>query len=114
MQQWDFLDDYHAVISCQIFNNHFGDAMKTFKKIKYFKLDSTNPKDVWEKIRASNLFERFDEAVYHTILQMIVKLCTLKCQAFHGQAEFENCHNWSRMAYEISKTIQINFFILKG
>ena len=113
MQQWDFLHDYYALITCQIYNNRFGDAMKTFKKIKYFKLDSTNPKDVLEKIKASNLFERFHEAVSHTILQMIMKLCTLKCQAFHGQADFENCHKWSRMAYEISKNIQINFFIIK-
>ena len=78
MQQWDFLDDYHAIISCQIFNDHFGDALKTFKKIKYFKLDSTNTNDILEKIKASNLFERFHEAVSHTILQMILKLCTFE------------------------------------
>ena len=74
MQQWDFLDDYHAIISCQIFNDHFGDALKTFKKIKYFKLDSTNATDVFEKVKASNLFESFHELTSHTILQKIMQL----------------------------------------
>ena len=88
--------------------------MKTFKKIKYFKLDSTNATDVFEKVKASNLCETFHEPTSHTILQMIMKLCTSKCQAFYGQADFVNCHIWSCMTYEISKNIQKNFFIIKG
>ena len=114
VQQWDFLHDYYALITCQIYNNRFGDAMKTFKKIKYFKLDSTNATDVFEKVKASNLFESFHELTSHTILQKIMQLCTSKCQALYGQADFVNCHIWSCMTYEISKNIQKNFFIIKG
>ena len=46
--------EYTDLISCQIKSNCVKDAMKTFKKIKYFKLDSMNTKDVENSIEPFN------------------------------------------------------------
>ena len=61
--------------------------MNTFKKIKYFKLDSINPKDVEDYMRSFN--SSFDEnqddinLIYRT-LQTVAILCEQKCRALHG------------------------------
>ena len=74
-QQWHFLAEYKDLIFSQICNHRFGDAMKTFRKIKYFKLDSMNIKDVFECIKPFSM----DENDYF-IRCVIGELCTLKCQ----------------------------------
>ena len=61
--------------------------MNTFKKIKYFKLDSMNPKDVEDYMRSFN--SSFDEDqddinLIYTTLQTVAILCEQKCRALHG------------------------------
>ena len=61
--------------------------MNTFKKIKYFKLDSMNPKDVEDYMRSFN--SSFDEDqddinLVYTTLQTVAILCEQKCRALHG------------------------------
>lgn len=53
--------EYKDLISCQIKSNCVKDAMKTFKKIKYFKLDSMNAKDV------ENTLEPFNKGIYNRL-----------------------------------------------
>ena len=53
-QKVEFLMEYADLISCQIKSNCVKDAMKTFKKIKYFKLDSMNAKDVENALEPLN------------------------------------------------------------
>ena len=61
--------------------------MNAFKKIKYFKLDSMNPKDVEDYMRSFN--SSFDgnpddiNLLYRT-LQTVGILCEQKCRALHG------------------------------
>ena len=55
---WELLNCYKDLISSQIQCNQFEDAMKTFKKMKLYKLDSMNPRDVQECIDL--LYDRLD------------------------------------------------------
>ena len=56
LEQWELLATYQNLISSQIKNNCFDGAMKTFKKIKLFKLDCMNPNDVHECVGKKNLW----------------------------------------------------------
>ena len=53
-EQWELLAHYKDLIDCQIKNNCFDDAIKTFEKIKIFKLYSMDPKDVHECLVSFN------------------------------------------------------------
>ena len=61
--------------------------MNTFKKIRYFKLDSMNPKDVEEYMGSFNSSFNVDQddinLIYRT-LQTVATLCEQKCRALHG------------------------------
>ena len=87
LQQWELLAHYKDYIETQLRCNCFQEAMNTFKKIKYFKLDSMNPKDVEDYMRSFN--SSFDEnqddinLIYRT-LQTVAILCEQKCRALHG------------------------------
>ena len=87
LQQWELLAHYKDFIETQLRCYCFQDAMNTFKKIKYFKLDSMNPKDVEDYMRSFN--SSFDEDqddinLVYTTLQTVAILCEQKCRALHG------------------------------
>ena len=87
MEQWELLANYKDFIETQLRCYCFQDAMNTFKKIKYFKLDSMNPKDVEDYMRSFN--SSFDEDqddinLVYTTLQTVAILCEQKCRALHG------------------------------
>ena len=65
--------------------------MNTFKKIKYFKLDSMNPKDVEDYMGSFNSSFNEDQddinLIYRT-LTTVAALCGQKCRAFHGLGKY--------------------------
>ena len=80
--------------------------MKTLRKIKLFKLDSMNPKDVQGCIVQFNSANQHDVPLIHKTLLIVGILCQLKCQALNGQADFDNCREWSQLALSICENLQ--------
>ena len=87
LEQWELLAHYKNFIETQLRCYCFQDAMNTFKKIKYFKLDSMNPKDVEDYMKSFNSSFNEDQddinLIYRT-LTTVAALCEQKCRAFHG------------------------------
>ena len=101
----DVLHCYRSLIDSQIRCKHFNDALKSFKKIKLYKLDSMDPDDVDESMRQ---FDPTVEIPYDrcNLLTIIGDLCKLKSQAFHGLGDKENDSLWSSLAIDICATLQ--------
>jgi tetratricopeptide (TPR) repeat protein len=101
----DLLHCYMSLIDSQIRCKHFEDALKSFKKIKLFKLDSIDPDDVDESMRQ---FDATVEIPYDrcNLLTIIGDLCKLKSQAFHGLGDKENGSLWSALAIDVCVTLQ--------
>ena len=73
--------------------------MKTFKKIKFCKLDSMNPNDVHDYIVQYHS-ESADGVTFFQmskLMESVGILCQLKCEALHGLGDFKNCRKWSRI-----------------
>ena len=78
---------YKDYIETQLRCNCFQEAMNTFKKIKYFKLDSMNPKDVEDYMGSFNSSfneDQDDINLIYRILTTVAALSEQKCRAFHG------------------------------
>ena len=90
---------YKELIDSQIRCKYFEGALKSFKKIKLFKLDSMNPDDV-EKSMGPYIWEELEN------LKVIAALCKLKSQAFHGLGYKKNCQLWSKLAMQICVNMQ--------
>ena len=101
----DLLHCYVYLIDSQIRCKHFEDALKSFKKIKLYKLDSIDPDDVDESMRQ---FDTTIEIPYDrcNLITVIGDLCRLKSQAFHGVGDKENGSLWSSLAIDICVTLQ--------
>ena len=82
IQKLDLLYCYMYLIDCQILCKHFEDALKSFKKIKLFKLDSMNPDDLEESMTEFAANNDYWEQCKQ--FNVIGVLCKLKSQAFHG------------------------------
>ena len=99
---WELLNCYKDLISSQIQCNQFEDAMKTFKKMKLYKLDSMNPRDVQECIDL--LYDRLDpnksyrnqSSMANDFLHYHVfgVLFGLKAQALYGLGDTTNGDIW--------------------
>ena len=111
---WELLNCYKDLISSQIQCNQFEDAMKTFKKMKLYKLDSMNPRDVQDCIDSimddfekSNKKYRNQSSFANDFLHYHVfgVLFGLKAQALYGLGKF------FIMSTEFDKTFQIEDII---
>ena len=100
---WELLNCYKDLISSQIQCNQFEDAMKTFKKMKLYKLDSMNPRDVQECIDSimddfekSNKKYRNQSSFANDFLHYHVfgVLFGLKAQALYGLGDITNGDIW--------------------
>ena len=91
LQQWELLAHYKDFIETQLRCYYFQEAMNTFKKIKYFKLDSMNPKDVEDYMGSFNSSFNEDQddinLIYRT-LTTVAALCEQKCRALHGLGKY--------------------------
>ena len=99
VKQIDLLCCYKDLIDSQIRCKYFEGALKSFKKIKLFKLDSMNPDDV-EKSMGQFTGEQCIN------FNVIGALCKLKSQAFHGLGDKQNCQLWSKLAMHICVNLQ--------
>ena len=90
INQIELMCCFKDLIDSQIRCNYFEDALKTFKKIKLFKLDSMNPDDVDESMAnfAANHIQ-WEQCQNFNVLGV---LCKLKSQAFHGLGK-DLCRN---------------------
>ena len=73
---------FKDLIDSQIRCKYFEDALKTFKKIKLFKLDSMNPDDLEESMAEFTANHDYWEQCQQ--FNVIGVLCKLKSQALHG------------------------------
>ena len=94
----DLLHCYMYLIDSQIRCKHFEDALKSFKKIKLFKLDSIDSDDVEESMAefGANVTP-LDRCNY---FKVIGDLCRLKSQAFYGLGDKHNGSLWSSLAID--------------
>ena len=90
INQTELMLCFKDLIDSQIRCNYFEDALKTFKKIKLFKLDSMNPDDVDESMAnfAANHIQ-WEQCQNFNVLGV---LCKLKSQALHGLGK-DLCRN---------------------
>ena len=98
IKKLDLLHCYMYLIDSQIRCKHFEDALKSFKKIKLFKLDSIDSDDVEESMAefGANVTP-LDRCNY---FKVIGDLCRLKSQAFYGLGDKHNGSLWSSLAID--------------
>ena len=94
---------YKELIDSQIRCKYFEGALKSFKKIKLFKLDSMNPDDVHQSMVQ---FAANNSPLEQANFNVIGVLCKLKAQAFHGLGDKQNCQLWSELATQLCKNLQ--------
>ena len=82
VNQIELMCCFKDLIDSQIRCNYFEDALKTFKKIKLFKLDSMNPDDLGDSM--NEFAANYDHWEQCNNFNVIGVLCKLKSQAFHG------------------------------
>ena len=109
IKKLDLLHCYMSLIDSQIRCKLFEDALKSFKKVKLFKLDSLDPNDV---DRSMVQFEPFTEEYSTDCCKVIGDLCLLKSQAFYGLGDKHNGSMWSSLALHICDILQesTNYF----
>lgn len=114
-KQIDLLCCYKDLIDSQIRCGYFEGALKSFKKIKLFKLDSMNPHDVYESMEqfAANNSMDWEQCKNSEVIGV---LCKLKAQALNGLGDKQNCQLWSELATQICKNLQklVNCIVLKS
>ena len=103
IKELDLLHCYMSLIDSQIRCKHFEDALKYFKKVKLFKLDSLDPHDV---DKSMTQFEPFIEQYSVDCCKVIGDLCLLKSQAFYGLDDDHNGSMWSSLAIHICDILQ--------
>jgi hypothetical protein len=96
---WELLNCYKDLISSQIQCNQFEDAMKTFKKMKLYNLNSMNPRDVQDCIDLlydPNKNYRNQSSMANDFLHYHVfgVLFGLKAQALYGLGDTTNGDIW--------------------
>ena len=98
IKKLDLLHCYMYLIDSQIRCKHFEDALKSFKRIKLFKLDSIDSDDVEESMAefGANVTP-LDRCNY---FKVIGDLCRLKSQAFYGLGDKHNGSLWSSLAID--------------
>ena len=97
IKELDLLLCYMSLIDSQVRCKHFDDALKYFKKVKLFKLDSLDPHDV---DKSMTQFEPFIEQYSVDCCKVIGDLCRLKSQAFYGLGDKHNGSLWSSLAID--------------
>ena len=106
IQKLDLLYCYMYLIDCQIRCKHFEDALKSFKKVKLFKLDSLDTHEVNDSMLQFGANFSSMDCCNH--FKVIGDLCRLKSQAFHGLGDKHNGRWWSRLALDICLNLQEN------
>jgi tetratricopeptide (TPR) repeat protein len=104
IKKLDLLHCYMYLIDSQIRCKHFEDALKSFKRIKLFKLDSIDSDDVEESMAefGANVTP-LDRCNY---FKVVGDLCRLKSQAFHGLGDKHNGGLWSSLAIDTCVMLQ--------
>ena len=103
IKKLDILQCYQSFIESQIRCNNFEDALKTFKKIKLFKLDST-VSDVKDSMAEFGGNSSDMERCNH--FSVIADLCFFKSQGFYGLGDKHNGSLWSSLAIDICVNLQ--------
>ena len=93
----NILQCYQGLIESQIRCKHFEDALKTFKKIKLFKLDSTDS-DVEDSM--ADFVGKSDAMERCNYFSVIADLCCLKSQVFYGLGDKHNGSLWSSLSID--------------
>ena len=104
IKKLDLLHCYISLIDSQIRCKHFEDALKSFKKVKLFKLDSLDTHDVNESM--TQFAANFGAADCCNYFKVIGDLCLLKSQAFFGLGNKHNGRWWWRFAMDICLNLQ--------
>ena len=105
MEQWELLGNYRDLIESQVMSNCFHDAVKTFKKVKLFKLDSMNPKEVFDCMSLFTMDNKYDTPLIYKTYHIGLGLCQLKCQVFWGLGDLENCNEWSELSFSYNEKL---------
>ena len=103
IKKLDLLQCYQSLIESQIRCNNFENALKTFRKIKLFKLDSTDS-DVEDSM--AEFCANSSDMERCNYFSVIADLCQLKSQAFHGLGDKHNGSLWSSLAIDICVNLQ--------
>ena len=98
---------YSRLILVQVETNCLEDAMKTFKEVKFFKLDSMNPLDVAEDIKG---FRGVGGTICTGKAQGIAFLCQLKSLIFQARFDFDNCRHWASIAIGLYLHMAVEMF----
>ena len=104
IKELDLLLCYMSLIDSQIRCKHFEDALKSFKKVQLFKLDSLDPHDVNDSM--TQFAANFGASVFCSYFNVIGNLCLLKSQAFYGLGNKHNGRWWSTFAMDICLNLQ--------
>ena len=100
----DVMYCYLSLIGCQIRCKSFEDALKTFKKVKLFKLDSMDPHDVDEStVQFKFHNSQTDCCNYFTV---VAHLCQFKSQTLYGLGDKSNGSLWASLATSICVNLQ--------
>ena len=86
---------YSRLIFLQVETKCFEDAMKTFKEIKFFKLDSMNPADVTDSIKE---YTENGGTICTGKAQGIAFICQLKALTLQARFDFDRCRQWAAPA----------------
>ena len=104
--QTRFIGRFQKLITCQIENKCYSDALKAFKRFKIHGLNSTNPKNItphFHKIlsqskeikRCSSELDEKKLGGIYSELTIITELCQLKCKIFEALNDDENYALWT-------------------
>merc|ERR1719323_2597795 len=104
MELWELLAHYKDLIETQLRCDCFEEAMKTFKKIRSFNLDSMNHKDVGNSLHVYNSDPKWknrkenDINVLLLTTSTIAIMCEQKACTFHGLGDLTNCQLWAQFS----------------
>ena len=98
---------YSRLIFVQVETNCFEDATKTFKEIKFFKLDSMNAVDVADQIKG---FRGVGGTLCTGKAQGIAFLCQLKSLTLQDRFDFHNCRQWAATAIGLYLNMAVEMF----
>ena len=89
---------YSRLIFVQVETNCFEDATKTFKEIKFFKLNSMNAVDVADQIKG---FRGVGGTLCTGKAQGIAFICQLKALTLQARFDFYNSRQWAAPAISL-------------
>ena len=102
----NLLQCYQGLIESQIRCRNFEDALKTFKKIKLFKLDSDTDSDVEDSLALWTLGGNSSDMERCNYFSVIADLCFFKSQAFYGLGDKHNGSLWSSLSIDTCVHLQ--------